>query len=63
MWFMTMRLSIITLLINICPKIFSNGQIDRALKEGIITLDFLHALNQLSEELPDICASTYVIAE
>lgn len=48
---------------GICPKIFSNGQIDRALKEGIITLDFLHALNQLSEELPDICASTYVIAE
>ena len=48
---------------GICPKIFSNGQIDKALKEGIITLDFLDALNQLSDDLPDICASTYVIAE
>lgn len=48
---------------GICPKVFSNGQIDRALKEGIINLNFLHALNQLSEELPDICASIYVIAE
>ncbi|MDA7700426.1 class I SAM-dependent methyltransferase [Methylophilaceae bacterium] len=48
---------------GIMPKIFSNNQFDRCLLEKIISIDFLDALNNLSDKYQEICSSIYVVAE
>lgn len=46
---------------GIMPKIFSNGQYDAALSAGIIDQDFLAGCAALSDTLPSLCASIYVV--
>lgn len=48
---------------GIMPKIFSNNQFDKCLLENIISIDFLDALNNLSDKYQEICSSIYVVAE
>jgi len=46
---------------GIMPKIFSNNQFDKCLKDGIINDSFLDALYQLSNKFSEICSSIYSI--
>jgi 2-polyprenyl-3-methyl-5-hydroxy-6-metoxy-1,4-benzoquinol methylase len=48
---------------GIMPKIFSNNQFDQCLEYGIIDDCFLDALNVLSDEFIEICASIYSICK
>jgi 2-polyprenyl-3-methyl-5-hydroxy-6-metoxy-1,4-benzoquinol methylase len=48
---------------GVMPKIFSNGQYDAAISAGIIDQDFLEACSNLSTDLPEICASIFLVAK
>ena len=48
---------------GIMPKIFSNNQYDRCMDSSIIDLNFLNALNKLSEKYPELCASIYLVTK
>jgi 2-polyprenyl-3-methyl-5-hydroxy-6-metoxy-1,4-benzoquinol methylase len=48
---------------GIMPKIFSNNQFDRSLQAGIIDLNFLNALNNLSAKYEELCSSIYLVTK
>lgn len=48
---------------GIMPKIFSNGQYDKAFSAGILSEEFFEASFKLSDRYPDICASIYFICK
>jgi 2-polyprenyl-3-methyl-5-hydroxy-6-metoxy-1,4-benzoquinol methylase len=48
---------------GIMPKIFSNNQFDRSLQAGIIDLNFLSALNSLSDKYGELCSSIYLVTK
>ena len=48
---------------GIMPKIFSNSQYDRCIKNDIINTEFLRASYQLSKNYPELCSSIYFICE